>query len=686
MRVQNRLAILALIVVFALPARTQAPAAGEQIQVTLVEVPVNVVDRNGDAVRNLKLENFQLFDNGQRRNITHFDMLDLSTGASREAAGPAAAAASRNFLLLFDLNSTEPNTLARAQKAAHNFVNGAGVNGDRIGVGTFSVQSGFHLLAAFTTDAKLVSAAIDTLGAPKLYQPVDPLLLSSVEMHREAEAMLMNGGKNAGAIAEQLHENARALDRASNDIQRQFITRTLAGYGDLAHLLDRVPGRKQIVLLSEGFDAKLLHGRESLTNEQARDEQQQIERGEVWRVDNDNRYGNSQSASDLRGMTEIFRRSDVVLHAIDIKGVRGLGDIASGTAPGSNESLFLMTHDTGGMVFKNANNLDEDFHNLLRAQEIVYVLGFETSSIAPGKFHALTVKLVDVPSARPMSRAGYFESTPATTPLERTLTAAEIMVNQLPQSGIGVHSLAMPFPRSDGRAQVPVIVEIDGKSLIRVARDNRIQSEVFIYAFDEHDTIVDFVHQPVALDVNKLRDRLQQHGIRIYETLMLPPARYSVRTLVRAGAEPIYGYNVTTIDVPAYDQAAVLGGSVIDDRPGEWVPVKPPDRQGVPHEYPFAIDGAMLVPFAGPVLHPGVASRIGLYVARPASNKLSVVGDIAGRQTPVTVATRSMAPDGSAKLLLDFTPPSLPPGDYVLTLHVGEAGTKNVTTVPFAVR
>jgi VWFA-related protein len=684
--VQTRFAAAVALIILSTPSiDAQRAAVGEQIQVTLVEVPVNVVDRSGNAVRNLKAENFQVFDGGQRRNITHFDVLDMSTPANREAAGPAAAAAARNFLLLFDLNSSDPGTLTRAQKAARNFVNSAAVTGDRIAVGTFSVQSGFHLLTAFTNDTRLVTAAVDTLGSPKMFQPMDPLLLSSIEMHNAADAAEQGGDQKSALMAEDLRERARSLDRARNDEQRQFIRRTLDGYADLAHTLDRVPGRKQIILLSQGFDAKLLHGREALNSKQATDEQQQIERGQVWNIDTDNRFGSSEAANDLRGYIEVCRRSDVVMHAIDIKGIRATTDVTNVTPAISNESLFLVTHDTGGMVFKNANSLDEDFQRLLRAEEVTYVLGFETSGGAPGKFHELTVKLIDVPSAHAMHRAGYFETSPASTPVERTLTAAEIVVNQMPQSDLGVRTLATPFPRPEGRAQVPVIVEIDGPSILRAANGNQLKSDVLIYAFNDKGVVTDFVHQPLGLDLTKLRDRLEHRGIRVYETLMLPTGHYSVRTLVRAGSQPMYGYSGITIDVPTYDQAAILGGSVIDDRPGEWVPVKPPDRASVAGEYPFLIGGAMLVPFAGPVLRPGVPARVGLFVGHLAAGKVEVAGDIGGHQTPVSVSARTNASDGTSKLLLDFTPPALPPGDYVLNLRVAE-GSKSVAAVPFAVR
>jgi VWFA-related protein len=689
--VQSRLAAV-VIALLAVPILAQTPRTGEQIQVTLVEVPVNVVDRNGDAIRGLKSENFQLLDDGHARAVTHFETIDLSSAArgrpSTEAVNPASR---RNFLLLFDMNGSSPGSLARAREAAGAFVGGAGLTADRLAVGSFSVESGFHLLTSFTTDTRLVSAAIRSVGQVTMFQPADPLLLSSIELREQADAAAATGGRMGGDIADDLRETARAIDRASNDIQRQFIDRTLSGYGQLARLLDRVPGRKQVILLSEGFDAKMLHGRESDSPRDQQEEERLRQTGMLSGIDTDNRYGNTEVAGQLQKMVEICRRADVVLHAIDIKGIRASGDTAPGAARRSNESLYLVTRGTGGEVFKNSNSLDEDFRRLLRGQEVVYVLAFEGPSSAPGKFHDLKVRLVGVPGARAYARSGYFEPGADTTAVERTLTAGEIIMNQIPVADLAVHTLPTPFPRKEGPAQVPVIVEIDGPSLMRTASGNQIHSEVFIYAFDDHELIRDFVHQVVGLDLAKLRDRLQGKGVRLYETLMLPAGDYSVRTLVRAGSQPVYGYSGATLRVPAAGDSTVLGLTAVDERPALWVMVKPPDRHGAALPYPFTVAGSMLVPAVMPVLQSNVAAHLGLYLQRVPADPLTIAASIQGggasREAAVHVASRTVDGEGGAKLLLDFTPPALPAGQYSLIVHVtGQAGPLNPLTISFLIR
>src|SRR5215470_11609528 len=71
------LSIAALMLVTAVSAQVR-----ESISVNVVEVPVTVVDREGNPVRGLTQANFKLLDNGKERPIAAFDTIDF---------GPAAA-------------------------------------------------------------------------------------------------------------------------------------------------------------------------------------------------------------------------------------------------------------------------------------------------------------------------------------------------------------------------------------------------------------------------------------------------------------------------------------------------------------------------------------------------------------------------------------------------------------------
>src|SRR5688572_17797167 len=97
----------------------------ETAKVTVVEIPVQVVGRDGEPVRGLTREDFEIVDEGRKREIAYFDVVDVSappsvappTAAADGALKPAAPP-SRKFFLLLDGGLTGVLHVARAQKLA----------------------------------------------------------------------------------------------------------------------------------------------------------------------------------------------------------------------------------------------------------------------------------------------------------------------------------------------------------------------------------------------------------------------------------------------------------------------------------------------------------------------------------------------------------------------------------------
>src|SRR5207244_6099768 len=104
----------------------------------------------------------------------------------------------------------------------------------------------------------------------------------------------------------------RAYDRGR--VQKQIVW-----LGELATMLRGLPGRKQVVFLSEGFDPTLVQGREG---QQAKNDNEAVIRGNLVQIDSDAVFGSSAQLTNLTRLEQAFRGSDVVLSAIDIRRVR----------------------------------------------------------------------------------------------------------------------------------------------------------------------------------------------------------------------------------------------------------------------------------------------------------------------------------------------------------------------------
>src|SRR5687767_10110979 len=295
--------------------------AQEAINVVLIEVPVNVVDRAGTAVPGLTAANFEVTDEGKKRAITHFEAIDLAKPLPRSERFRFNPAARRNFLVVFDLTYSSPGTTERAAEAARRFIRTGMTDRDLTGVATFSVERGFQWITAFTTDRATLLKAVDGIGSSKRITPGDPLLLSVI-LPGEGAPGSTGGGAGEGAgnrsqradeIEQAQIEIGRGTRKANEEIERARIRKQLDNFGALARVLDRVRGQKQVILLSEGFDATLLQGRAASAKSQDDADFEATTHGEVWKIDNDQRFGNTAVASVLDQMANLFRRSDVVL-------------------------------------------------------------------------------------------------------------------------------------------------------------------------------------------------------------------------------------------------------------------------------------------------------------------------------------------------------------------------------------
>ena len=646
------------------------PQSRETITVSFVEVPVTVLDRDGNPVRGLTKANFELTDDGKKREIQSFDSIDFASEASMTAVSPQNPASRRNFLILFDMSFASPGSLVRSQEAARDFIANTVGRRDLVAVGALDIDRGFRLMTAFTSDRQLMLSAI---GDPRNFQATDPLQIAgslpTVAASGPAPGKGAEGVRSdlEGAVEENLQDISRGASRQDDAYRRQRIQRQVGMLTNISKTLSTVSGRKHLVLLSEGFDPRLVQGREAGRTQESNEENTALERGEVWKVDSEARFGDATSMGFLDQMGKMFKRTDVVLHAIDIKGVRGATDVKEGGGGASNQGLYLLANSTGGSVFKNSNDMKANFDKLARQQEVVYVLGFAAPTGNAGKLHDLRVKLVNVPGGRVQHRLGYVEAGKE-SPIERTLTTAEIVMNDVPQDDVALATIAAAFPVSATNAQVPVILEINGADLVKHAVKNVVNTEIFVYAFDETGAVRDSLFQRMGLELDKVGDKLKASGIKWYGTLNLPAGKYAVKTLVRLPDSDKKGYTRTDVYVPETGTVTVLP-PFFYEKPGasQWVMVKG-QSHAANAPYPFEVNGETFIPSAR-VKVDGQTRRFAVVVHNAAP------GDLTWETSPGAKLVTQVASGKSTKLVFDLENPAAGTLNVTVKRKGAEAGT-----------
>ncbi len=678
-------------------AAEQTPRfSGERTDVVAVEIPVQVT-REGQPVRGLTAADFEITDGRKKQDITGFEVIDLTVAPSADApAIPLAGSARRHFLMLFDLSNSEPKAIIKAREAAKKVVTKLAPS-DLVAVSTYSASKGSQLTLGFTTDRRQIDLAIDTLGRPELIdRSGDPLNLSIQSAGGDGGGTVKSpGGRGAEAFLEEALEDADRNKASDRRLQTQRLTAYTRSLADLSKMMGNVSGRKYVVLLSEGFDSSLLVG--TADAEENAKINTSVENGEIWNVDNDARFGSTQSGNDLEKMVEEFRRADCVIQAVDIGGLRELG----ARHANGQDGLFAMAQQTGGELFRNFNDLSEAMGKMLERTSVTYLLTFQPEVKRDGTYRKVKVELKNPARGTKISaRSGYYAPKPfdQIDPTSRMLDAADTIMGGREGGALSASVLAEPFRGTGGKAYVPVLIEVDGPALLAGTEGNVLPTEIYAYALGQDGTIGDYFGQTLGLDLAKVKAPLSQGGLKYFGHLELLPGSYSLRVLVRNGRTGASSLRLTSIEVPATEAGKPTIGSPLFPEPqGKWMIIREQprgDQKNAP--YPFMARQQAYVPAAQPALTAGQDAAMSLVAWNLPAGDLHLgvkVLGADGKAVPggeVKLIGREPGVAGAADVLLaSFKPTNLKPGGYQMEVQVtGADGASPVkaTSLAFTVR
>jgi VWFA-related protein len=708
------------------PVHAAQPGFSDVTEVVAVEVPVQVV-RDGEPVRGLTADDFEIYDGRRKMPITGFEVLDLQETAPAAQAAPAKPAplppaARRNFLLLFDLSFASPKSLTRAHDAATTLLATLHPS-DLVGVATYSTTRGPRLALGFTPDRRQVREVLDNLSRPEMFdRAADPLRLMvgdafqrSVDPSADKGASSTNTTKetDAALLNENLQSIAQQLERGTYEQKGADVLALARSFAGFAHMMAGIEGRKYVVYLSEGFDSSLLFGS---SDEGDIDSMAKASTsGEIWKIDSGIRYGNTRASTELEKMLEEFRRADCVIQAVDVGGLREGGELGNKAATGQ-DSLFMMANGTGGELYRNFNDLSTAMGEVLKRTSVTYVLTFQPDELKrDGSYHKLRVELKGPQRGmRVVHRSGFYAPKPYTeqSPVEKLLAAGRQVVGGVESGSIHTSILAAPFrtaapatPPAPGdapaveEAYVPVLIEVDGASLIAdTPAGTKLPAEIYAYALEPSGAVRDFFSQTVGLDLGKVAPALRQSGLKFFGHLDLPPGDYSLRVLVRNGATGASSLRVVPLQVPKADAAGgpVLLPPFFPEPQGKWLIVREAQQAGdrqVP--YPFMNGEEPYVPASLPVLAAGQEARMSLVGYNLGGGTLRIASKILNQDgqdlgpADLKVLSRESQSESTApdRLQAAFRPARLQPGEYLLLITLTDAqGRSESSSTPFVVR
>lgn len=159
--------LILLTLLLSAAALAQQQQFGESLEIRVLNVDVVVTDRNGNPITGLTQDDFELYENGQKRDISNFSEIDERAAATATAASPSTAIAPaslparRHLVLFIDNSAIQPGNRNRVLPELKTFVLSAMRPGDDFTLYTWN--PGLKTGVAGTTDRAAATAALDAL-------------------------------------------------------------------------------------------------------------------------------------------------------------------------------------------------------------------------------------------------------------------------------------------------------------------------------------------------------------------------------------------------------------------------------------------------------------------------------------------------------------------------------------------
>lgn len=529
-----------------------------RITTTLVQLDVTVTDRQGRTVPGLRASDFEIFQDGRPQPITHFSFIQ---GASARGAVPAAPVSratpadklapprtvrrnevKRTMAIVVDDLCMDATSISRTRQALRKMVDEQLQPDDLVAI--LRTRSDVGALQQFTFDKRLLRAAIDkirfTLRRPGVCNN-PPSAFSSDEF-----------GDTTGSASGQV--------TAVNDLTvLDFVVRGMKA----------LPGRKSVVLFSDGLTLSEPGDTETISPLRMSAQRRLIEdalRSSViiYTVHAPGLETLFPTAGSTRGAPN---PPDVGLARAPVRSPSQLGgqlQQASANLWAAQSGLIYLAQQTGGVAFRNSNDLFGGVRRALDEQENYYILGYRpddrTFEATGGgrRFHSWNVRVRNHPDLTVRFRKGFFG-----------YTDTEKMPGEATRGEQLAAALASPFGAGDINVKLTTffnneaatgsfirsLLHFDARGLTFTAQPdgwNQSVIDVMAVTFDENGRVVDQVNQieTVRAKGNKFQSLMRNGLVYRLDVPVKKAGIYQFRIAVRDSSTGKVGSAGEVIEVP----------------------------------------------------------------------------------------------------------------------------------------
>lgn len=578
----------------------QPEAAQEEvirISTSLVQTDVVVTDKNDQILPDLKLGDFEVYENGRKQDLKFMEFVGVDTGRRTEGTRPpvplpkgvvpnlqsstgvSAKEVRRVVAFVIDDLTIPIQDIVTVRKLLLDFVDNKMRDGDLVAI--VRVLGGKGLLQQFTADRQLLRHAI------ALITPSTNALMNfnnpDLPRFNAIPTPIGGGGDNP------MTQEADAADLGTSDIssandETNRLFRGLSTLTTAAFVIDslkEIPGHKNLVIISGGIPIL-----EVSTS------------GSVY----------SNVSYILNQLSDDAMRAGVVVNTLDPRGLSATPGVAGfeatparsaldmnldpafgrggtqsqavfgGMLAGGSEHLGLSTvaNATGGVSVVNTNNFEAGMEKILARSQGYYLLAYTPSGNFDRKFHKIEVK-VRRSGAKVYSHAGYVarEEQPAAAPRTKEEEVAAAAKSPLTKRDIDVTPNVTMKLLPPNKAAVDVHMRIEAGNLHFTQAGGKYQTSLDVvgFLFDQYGRRKGGFSETINLDLTaESYQRALAEGLTYSASTELPPGYYQVRSVVREAGSGSLGTFSKYIEVPDLTKGRMAMSSIflfaVDAAPG----------------------------------------------------------------------------------------------------------------------
>lgn len=530
------------------PQKVQPADEEDVVRITtnLIQIDAVVVDKSGKPVTDLSPDDFEILENDKPQKITNFSFITVEPAPTTIAETPKKPVdknappiptklrpeqVKRTIALVIDDLSLSFQSAYYTRRALKKFVDEMMQPGDLVAI--VRTGSGVGALQQFTSDKQQLYAAIErvkynpTVGRTGAFSPVD------------------------SAVADEaLQSMTETIDAFREDI---FAVGTLGALNYIVRGMRELPGRKAVLLWSEGFTLISRTGDSMERNERVYVALQRL-------IDLANRSAVVIYTADPRGLVSTFPT------AADNVNPQNISSVMSSRGNrlwDTQQGLSYLAEQTGGFAVRNTNDLGGGIRKVIDDQKSYYLIGYQpdaaTFDPVKSRFNKLKVK-VKRKGLSVRYRSGFFGI--------KDEDAKPVAVKKSPERQVG-DALFSPFNSGDINLRLSSIVANDAtrgtyiRSLIHIpGKDLTLTKEadntykavfnVVAVTLGDNGAVVDQIGQTYTLGIpDNLYERILANGI-VY-TVNVPIKKagaYQLRVALRDDKSEKIGSASQFIDVP----------------------------------------------------------------------------------------------------------------------------------------